>query len=136
MKGGSCFMCRQTLAMGIVLLGGIALRAEEPAPSFPKHVTAVFSRLGCNGGTCHGAVKGQNGFRLSLFAADPSGDLDRLLHDGEGRRLNFHNPDASLILLKATAAVPHEGGKRTSTGSPEYQILRRWIEAGAPGAAV
>src|SRR5207253_6641105 len=35
-----------------------------PAPLYPRHVQAVFSRLGCNGGTCHGAVKGQNGFKL------------------------------------------------------------------------
>src|SRR5262245_839972 len=108
--------------------------AEDPPPTplFSRHVTAVFSKLGCNGGTCHGAVKGQNGFRLSLFAADPANDHDRLIREIGGRRLNFQDPDASLILLKATAQIGHEGGKRTDVGSSDYQLLRRWIAAGAP----
>src|SRR5205823_14018525 len=47
------------------------------------------------------------------------------------RRLNLADPDASLLLLKATAQVRHEGGKRMDVGSREYQILRRWIAGGA-----
>jgi hypothetical protein len=101
-------------------------------PLFTRHVEAVFSRLGCNGGTCHGAVKGQNGFKLSLFGADPALDHDRLLREAGGRRLNLLDPDASLVLLKATGRTSHQGGKRTAVGSPEYQVLRRWIAAGAP----
>jgi hypothetical protein len=117
----------------LILLSPTASADENQAtPLFSRHVTAVFSKLGCNGGTCHGAVKGQNGFRLSLFAADPAADHDRLIHEIGGRRLNFQDPDASLILQKATAQVGHEGGKRTDVGSSDYQILRRWIAAGAP----
>jgi hypothetical protein len=101
-------------------------------PLFTRHVEAVFSRLGCNGGTCHGAVKGQNGFKLSLFGADPALDHDRLLREAGGRRLNLIDPDASLLVLKATGQTSHGGGKRTAVGSPEYQVLRRWIAAGAP----
>src|SRR5205823_182346 len=41
-------------------------------------------------------------------------------------------PDASLLLLKATGRVAHQGGKRMAVGSPEYDLLRRWIAAGAP----
>jgi hypothetical protein len=98
---------------------------------FSRHVAAVFSRLGCNAGTCHGAVKGQNGFRLTLFAADPALDHDRLLREFGGRRLNRSEPEASLLLLKATARVPHQGGKRMEVGSLDYEILRRWIAGGA-----
>ncbi len=129
------------LAFPVVLLAllvpcsGIAPASETPepgpAPLFTRHVQAVFSRLGCNGGTCHGAVKGQNGFRLSLFGADPALDHDRLLHEVGGRRLDLIHPDASLLLLKATGQTPHQGGKRMTVGSPEYQIVRRWIAAGA-----
>src|SRR5262245_35083920 len=107
-----------------------AVRAEEP-PRFSRHVEAVFSRLGCNGGTCHGAVKGQNGFRLSLFSADPVLDYERLLREAGGRRRNHVDPNASLLLLKATSRIPHEGGKRTYFGSSEYEVLRRWITSGA-----
>lgn len=106
--------------------------AESDSPSYMRHITALFSRLGCNGGTCHGAVQGKNGFRLSLFGADPALDHARLLRDAEGRRLNFLDPEASLLLLKATGQVAHEGGKRMSVGSSEYELLKRWITAGAP----
>jgi hypothetical protein len=78
------------------------LAAEAPAPRFSQHVAAVFSRLGCNSGCCHGMVKGQNGFRLSLFAGDLGADHERLLREYAGRRVNSADPDASLLLLKAT----------------------------------
>src|SRR5262245_55092510 len=105
-----------------------ALRADTPL--FTRHVEAVFSRLGCNGGTCHGAVKGQNGFALSLFGADPALDHERLLRGSGGRRLDLIDPASSLLLLKATGRVAHGGGKLMSAGGPEYEALRKWIAAG------
>jgi hypothetical protein len=125
-------LLRLLLGMAALLLLTATGRGDEGAPSFTRHVEAVFSRLGCNGGTCHGAVKGQNGFRLSLFGADPASDHDRLLREFQGRRLNRTDPELSLLLLKATGSVAHQGGKRTAVGSSEYEILRRWIAAGAP----
>jgi len=120
------------LASFVLLVPNLGLAADEVR--FSRHVSAIFSRLGCNAGTCHGAVRGQNGFRLSLFAADPQLDYERLLRDElGGRRVNRGDPDASLLLLKATARVPHQGGKRTDLDSPEYSVLRRWIAAGAAG---
>jgi hypothetical protein len=126
------------LMPGVLLLfgAGTAPAAGVPescaAPLFTRHVEAVFSRLGCNAGTCHGAVKGQNGFQLSLFGADAAVDRDRLLREAGGRRLNLLDPDASLLLLKASGRASHQGGPRMRLGSPEYQIVRRWIAAGAP----
>src|SRR5438270_4377822 len=104
----------------LALLVAPSLAHADEAPRFSRHVSAVFSRLGCNGGTCHGAVKGQNGFRLSLFAADPVLDHDRLLHEAGGRRLSLNDPANSLLLLKAAGQVAHQGGKRMNVGSPEY----------------
>src|SRR4051812_37478114 len=47
-------------APGALLVSGPGLAAALPddrgPPLFSRHVAAVFSRLGCNGGTCHGAV--------------------------------------------------------------------------------
>jgi len=100
-------------------------------PAFSREVEAVFSRLGCNGGTCHGAVQGQNGFRLSLFGADAALDHARLLREASGRRINLADPDASLLLMKAAGQMNHVGGKRMSVGGPEYEIVRRWIAEGA-----
>jgi hypothetical protein len=48
------------------------------------------------------------------------------------RRTDTHRPDNSLLLLKATGQVPHEGGVRFTPTSPEYSVLRRWIANGCP----
>jgi hypothetical protein len=98
-------------------------------------VSALFSKLGCNGGTCHGAVKGQNGFRLSLFGADPAGDHDRLLREFGARRVNLTDPAASLLLRKPTGQAEHGGGVRLRTDSFEYDLLRKWVAAGAKADA-
>lgn len=105
--------------------------AAEAAPLFSRHVLPLFSRLGCNAGACHGAVKGQNGFRLSLFGAEPTQDYHRLLHDAAGRRLDCIDCDNSLLLRKALGQVSHQGGVRLARRSRDYAILRNWIAAGA-----
>ncbi len=104
----------------------------QAEPQFRRHVIPLFSRLGCNAGTCHGKVKGENGFRLSLFGVDPEQDHVSLLREFAARRVNLSNVESSLLLLKPTAAVPHGGGKLIERGGPEYEMLRRWLEAGAP----
>ena len=45
------------------------------------------------------------------------------------------NPDASLFLVKAAGKVPHGGGKRLPPESADYEVIRRWIAAGAPASA-
>lgn len=117
--------------VALLILPSATIAAERAEPRFSRHVAAVFSRLGCNGGTCHGAVKGQNGFRLTLFAADPALDHERLLREFGGRRLDRQRPEASLLLVKAAAQVSHAGGKRLDAGGAEYELLRRWIARGA-----
>src|SRR6185295_13676173 len=41
------------------------------------------------------------------------------------------SPDDSLMLLKTTGAVPHEGGRVVQHGDSYYQILRAWVTQGA-----
>ncbi|GIW81606.1 MAG: hypothetical protein KatS3mg105_3413 [Gemmatales bacterium] len=127
-------MRRFAIMSALALFSNVAAAiADVPtSPRFSRHVTAVFSRLNCNGGTCHGAVQGQNGFRLTLFGADPELDYHRLVREYAGRRINPVRPSASLLLQKATAQIAHEGGRRMEVGSPEYEVLKRWIAAGAP----
>ncbi|MDF1811377.1 MAG: DUF1549 domain-containing protein [Verrucomicrobiales bacterium] len=100
-------------------------------PDFIRDVNPVISRLGCNMGTCHGAKDGKNGFKLSLRGYDPLFDVRAFGDDHAGRRVNYSSPDDSLMLLKATGAVPHEGGKLTGTGSDYYATIRQWIAEGA-----
>jgi hypothetical protein len=99
-------------------------------PSFQRHVSPLFGRLGCNGRSCHGSFQGRGGFRLSLFGYDFKADHEELLK-GDPVRANKDKPLESLILVKPTDADMHEGGQRYAKGGWEYQIFRRWIEAGA-----
>ncbi len=111
--------------------------AEKPAPpvSFRHDVIPVFTRAGCNAGGCHGAARGKDGFRLSLFGFDPGADHHRLTREMAARRLNPALPDESLMLEKAIAAVPHTGGKLFDKQSVYYEKLRAWVAAGSPNDA-
>lgn len=100
--------------------------------SFRRDVMPVFFRAGCNSGTCHGSARGKDGFMLSLFGYDAKGDYERVVNEMVGRRVNPAVPSQSLLLLKATGAVPHTGGKLFSRDSEYYQTILKWIEAGAP----
>src|SRR5947208_10756067 len=103
------------LAVGVALLIGGDARADEV--SFRNDVMAVLSRAGCNQGTCHGNLNGKNGFKLSLRGQDADFDLAALTRDMQGRRVNLIRPENSLLLLKASATAPHEGGQRFTVKS-------------------
>lgn len=100
--------------------------------SFRLDVMPVFMRAGCNTGSCHGAARGKDGFRISLFGFDPDGDYFRLTREMVARRISLAVPSDSTLLAKATGAVNHTGGKRFETTSELYQTLHGWIEAGIP----
>jgi hypothetical protein len=101
------------------------------AVDFERHVMGLFGKTGCNNGSCHGSFQGKNGFRLSLFGYEPWRDHAALTRDILGRRVDQVNPDNSLLLLKATGAVKHEGGAKFSRGSWQYAIMREWVRQGA-----
>ena len=103
--------------------------STDEVPDFQKHISPLLGRLGCNGRACHGSFQGQGGFMLSLFGYDFDVDHKALL---DKDRVNAKSPLDSLILTKPTDADAHEGGKRYEKGSWEYQVLRTWIQAGAP----
>jgi hypothetical protein len=115
--------------------GVIPPAAKNPAVdapvSFKLDVMPVFMRAGCNVGGCHGAARGKDGFRLSLFGFDPEGDYYRITREQPTRRINLAVPQESLLLLKSTGAVPHTGGKCIEPGSAYYQTILRWLQAGA-----
>ncbi len=105
---------------------------NESTISFPAKIIPIFTKLGCNGGGCHGKASGQNGFKLSLLGFGPREDHEHLSNESRGRRISLANPDGSLLLLKAINASPHGGGQRLQKDSHEYRILRRWISQGMP----
>ena len=100
------------------------------ATSFRNDVVPVLSKAGCSLGTCHGNKYGKGGFKLSLRSQDPELDWVALTRDAAARRVNPLAPDASLMLLKPAAQVPHEGGLRFKKDSEEYRILASWIAEG------
>jgi len=105
--------------------------ADRPI-SFRLDVMPVFLRAGCNTGACHGSARGKDGFHLSLFGYDPDGDYDRITREQATRRINLALPAESLLLTKATGAVPHTGGTRFKPDSPLYATVMRWLEADVP----
>ena len=109
----------------------VAQAAALPPLSFRLDVMPVFMRAGCNTGSCHGAARGKDGFRLSLFGFDPDGDYNRLTREMVGRRINLAVPGDSTLLEKGCGAVPHTGGTRFEKGSELYKTLEDWIAAGA-----
>jgi hypothetical protein len=110
----------------------VAQASTSPPLSFRLDVMPIFMRAGCNTGSCHGAARGKDGFRLSLFGFDPDGDHHRLTREMIGRRVNLAVPAESTLIEKAIGAVPHTGGKRIEPESELYRDLLAWIAAGAP----
>jgi hypothetical protein len=107
-------------------------RAPLEAVDFERHVMGLFSKAGCNNGSCHGSFQGKGGFRLSLFGYDPAKDFNTLTREQLSRRIDPVEPDKSLLLLKATGRIPHEGGVRITPDSWQFAVLRSWVVAGTP----
>jgi hypothetical protein len=109
-------------------------------PTLERDILPILTRAGCNAGACHGKSRGQNGFQLSLLGFDPAFDHDAITREARGRRIFPPAPEQSLLLQKATAVVPHGGGRRLERGGSAYEAVLRWIASGTPrtpaGAAV
>jgi hypothetical protein len=113
----------------------VAQAAADPPVSFKLDVMPVFMKAGCNTGSCHGAARGKDSFRLSLFGFDPDGDHYRLTREQPERRIDLSIPKECLFIEKATGQVPHTGGNPVKMDQPYYQTLLRWLESGAPSDA-
>ena len=106
--------------------------SHPPDISFPNQIVPIFTKLGCNGGGCHGKATGQNGFKLSLLGFYPEDDFEFLKKEARGRRTNTSSPERSLLLTKPVGQSPHGGGKRMDVDSDEYRLLSRWVGQGMP----
>ena len=123
----------------IAELGGLSAKVpvqvkdgrKDRAVSFRLDVMPVFLRGGCNQGGCHGAARGKDGFRLSLFGMDPAGDYTRLTREMIGRRINLAIPEESTLIEKTIGAVPHTGNKVFEADSTYNRTLLEWIANGA-----
>jgi hypothetical protein len=120
------------LLVGLVARTVSAAEVSTQPVTFERDVQPLLTRYGCNSGPCHGKSRGQNGFALSLLGFDSDFDHDSLVRQARGRRVFPAAPQESLLLQKAVGAVPHGGGVRFPAGSPPYELIARWIQAGSP----
>lgn len=116
-----------------LLLAGVLAAApnKKPKLSFVKDIVPIFTKSGCANSNCHGSIRGQAGFKLSLFGYEPDLDYDAIVKARDGRRINRSDPAKSLILMKPTFSIPHGGGERFKVGSLEYEAIMQWISDGA-----
>src|SRR4051794_15582781 len=117
------------IAAFLLVLAPSSAVATEPV-DFERHVIGLLGKSGCSAGACHGSFQGKGGLRLSLFGSEPTADYLALTRGAGGRRINPTDPDASLLLLKATGQVSHGGGTRFAVGSWQYRVLPAWVAAG------
>ncbi|MDF1843740.1 MAG: hypothetical protein P1U77_20060, partial [Rubripirellula sp.] len=96
-----------TLALFVATIANAQI--DQPI-DFDTEVMPVFTRQGCNAGSCHGAAIGRGGFKLSLLGSNSKLDHHAITRQLEGRRINLTRPDRSLLLLKPSEQVGHEGG--------------------------
>src|SRR5262249_5823326 len=91
----------------------MVVNAHKLSPgSLANDIEPVFTKIGCNQGSCHGQQNGKGGFKLSLRGYDPALDLEQMVKAENGKRINAKEPEKSLLLLKPTMQVPHGGGPR------------------------
>ncbi len=121
-----CFSLGQARTFGT----SVETQVDPSGVVFQDDVIASLSKGGCNSGRCHGNASGRGRFKLSLRGQRPAEDMRAILFDAESRRVNRVAPERSLLLLKATAQVPHEGGLRFPIDSPEYEAILNWIGEG------
>jgi Protein of unknown function (DUF1549)/Protein of unknown function (DUF1553)/Bacterial Ig-like domain (group 2) len=118
--------------------------SDKPRPlTFARQIEGILTKRGCNDATCHGGVKGRGGLRLSVYGIDPREDYRWIVDGGTFRvlstdespkhsRIDLKQPQNSLIVLKPTFSVPHEGGQRFDVGSADYETIVNWVRSGAP----
>src|SRR5262249_53088499 len=118
---------RCCLSLTALLLSCLPATAAGGRVTLEDDVLPILTRAGCNAGACHGKQRGQNGFQLSLLAFDADFDFAALTQEARGRRIFPAAPEQSLLLRKASAQVPHGGGRRLTPGDGRYEVLRDWI---------
>src|SRR5712692_8407043 len=109
--------CGATLLITCCLSADLGA-ADRPKLSFVRDVVPIFTMAGCANSNCHGSIRGQKGFKLSLFGYEPQLDFEAIT-SSDNHRLDRAHPEKSLILQKPTFQVEQGGGFRFAAGSLE-----------------
>ena len=97
---------------------------------FDTEVIPILTKQGCNAGSCHGAAIGRGGFKLSLLGSSAATDHATIVNQLQGRRVNLVDAQRSLLLLKPSEHLGHEGGLALDENSAEYDLVKAWISQG------
>lgn len=92
---------------------------SEEAERYTRDIRPILLRRGCASGSCHAMARG-GGF---YFTGNDERELRNVT-----LRLNRESPEKSELLLKATGATRHNGGRNMAVGSCDYKRLVAWIE--------
>jgi len=94
--------------------------------SFSDRLYPVFVNAGCP--ACHNS----NGVASATRLHFPEPDASPIRIEAFGRSLvklvDRDHPIESLLLRKPTMRMPHTGGERIKSGSPEEEVLLAWIQ--------
>ncbi len=102
--------------------------------SFANDILPILTKTGCNSGSCHGALAGKGGLKLSLRGYNPEADHHVLTAQLGGRRIDKEIPMNSLLLRKPLTDIPHTGGKKWDRNSHFAFLVIRWITQDAQPA--
>ncbi|RMD46897.1 MAG: hypothetical protein D6834_01725, partial [Aquificota bacterium] len=103
----------------------------NPTTQTVSFSTQVYPILKNNCQTCHGATSGGGNLRIGNDAPTTYSNLMNKTPLSGGSFIDTANPSQSLILLKATKSISHNGGQIFTTNSQEYQTILTWIQQGA-----
>ncbi len=113
-------------------MGGICLGPQKSPPvSFTNDVVPILHEGGLQRGRMPRQGR-QRPERISAFAYgfEPGEDFEHVVNEARGRRISQTAPERSLLLLKATGAIPHGGGVRLQESSDAYRTVRDWVRQG------
>ena len=109
------------------LLAGLLLPVSAaPSLQFAKSVYPVFDKAACR--SCHNPDGVASATRLRF--PEPGANAARIEEFGRSLVvfIDPRRPKQSLLLLKPTNRIPHTGGERIGSGSPEEAALQGWVE--------
>src|SRR5580693_6826418 len=106
----------------LVLAGGVlwGQSADFRTTLFP-----ILEKANCR--ACHNTDGVASATRLHFPEADADADKIAAFGNSLVVLVDRHNLDASLLLRKPTARMPHTGGERIKQNSPDEAVLKAWI---------
>jgi len=106
-----------------LLVGGRILWAQSS--DFRTTLYPILEKANCR--ACHNADGVASATRLHFPASDADANQIAAFGNSLVVLVDRQNVEASLLLRKPTARMPHTGGERIKQNGPEEAVLRAWI---------